>query len=216
MNPVDRAKQMVFGYNENPENFTDEQAERIAHIAAKLGLPFRPESKALKKFFFDLVDNMTFGALPDDMRPVSRGQSVYGETKGEKTASNLALLGLLVPGAAGAKAGAAGARAIMKRLPTKTQEIVKRSQRASNAIGGAASFGGATAAMNLLEDPMGAPERAFAGAALGGALGTAGLLKYAMPTNNRLESIIYAGGNTLNRRLPGYSGLLQGSNPIYL
>jgi hypothetical protein len=150
------------------------------------------------------------------MRPVSRGQSVYGETKGEKTASNLALLGLLVPGAAGAKAGAAGARAIMKRLPTKTQEIVKRSQRASNAIGGAARFGGATAAMNLLEDPMGAPERAFSGAALGGMLGGAGLLKYSMPTNDRLESIIYAGGNTLNRRLPGYSGLLQGSNPIYL
>ena len=102
MDPVRQAKQLVFGYNENPENFTDEQAERIAHVAARLGLPFRPESKALKKFFFDLVDNMTFGALPDDMRPVSRGEKIYGETKGEKLASNLAVLGLLAPGAAGA------------------------------------------------------------------------------------------------------------------
>ncbi len=202
MNPVDRAKQMVFGYNENPENFTDEQAERIAHIAAKLGLPFRPESKALKKFFFDLVDNMTFGALPDDMRPVSRGQSVYGETKGEKTASNLALLGLLVPGAAGAKVGAAGARALTKRLPTKTQQILSRSNRASSALQGAGALGGATAAMDLLEDPMGAPERAFAGAALGGMLGGAGLLKYMNPQQLRLQA--------QNPRF------LQAQNPIYL
>ena len=202
MNPVDRAKQLVFGYNENPENFTDEQAERIAHVAARLGLPFRPESKALKKFFFDLVDNMTFGALPDDMRPVSRGESVYGETKGEKTASNLALLGLLVPGAAGAKAGAAGARAVMKRLPTKTQEILTRSQRASNALQGAGAFGGATAAMNLLEDPMGAPERAFSGAALGGMIGGAGLLKFVNPQQLRLQA--------QNPRF------LQAQNPIYL
>ena len=202
MNPVDRAKQMVFGYNENPENFTDEQAERIAHIAAKLGLPFRPESKALKKFFFDLVDNMTFGALPDDMRPVSRGQSVYGETKGEKTASNLALLGLLVPGAAGAKVGAAGARALTKRIPTKTQQILSRSNRASSALQGAGALGGATAAMDLLEDPMGAPERAFAGAALGGMLGGAGLLKYMNPQQLRLQA--------QNPRF------LQAQNPIYL
>ena len=202
MNPVDRAKQMVFGYNENPENFTDEQAERIAHIAAKLGLPFRPESKALKKFFFDLVDNMTFGALPDDMRPVSRGQSVYGETKGEKTSSNLALLGLLVPGAAGAKVGAAGARALTKRLPTKTQQILSRSNRASSALQGAGALGGATAAMDLLEDPMGAPERAFAGAALGGMLGGAGLLKYMNPQQLRLQA--------QNPRF------LQAQNPIYL
>ena len=73
MDPVQRAKQIVFGYNENPKDYTDEQAEQIALVAAQLGLPFRPESKALQKFFFDLVDNMAFGALPDDMRPTSRG-----------------------------------------------------------------------------------------------------------------------------------------------
>ena len=202
MDPVRQAKQLVFGYNENPENFTDEQAERIAHVAARLGLPFRPESKALKKFFFDLVDNMTFGALPDDMRPVSRGEKIYGETKGEKLASNLALLGLLAPGAAGAKVGAAGARALTKRLPTKTQQILSRSNRASSALQGAGALGGATAAMDLLEDPMGAPERAFAGAALGGMLGGAGLLKYMNPQQLRLQA--------QNPRF------LQAQNPIYL
>ena len=191
MDPVERAKQLVFGYNQNPKDYSDEQAERIAHIAAKLGLPFRPESKALKKFFFDLVDNATFGMLPNEMRPVSRGQSVYGETKGEKTASNLALLGLLVPGAAGAKAGAAGARAIMKRLPTKTQDILNKANRGSKPLTRAGQFGGSLAALDLLEDPMGAPERAFAGAALGGAIGGAGLLRYAqLPTQNRMAAIM--------------------------
>jgi len=202
MDPVRKAKQLVFGYNENPKDYTDEQAERIAHIAAKLGLPFRPESKALKKFFFDLVDNATFGMLPNEMRPVSRGQSIYGETKGEKLASNLALLGLLAPGAVGAKVGAAGAKAMVKRLPTKTQQILSRSNRASSALQGAGRLGGATAAMDLLEDPMGAPERAFAGAALGGMLGGAGLLKYTNPQQLRLQS--------QNPRF------LQAQNPIYL
>ena len=202
MDPVERAKQLVFGYNQNPKDYSDEQAERIAHIAAKLGLPFRPESKALKKFFFDLVDNATFGMLPNEMRPVSRGQSIYGETKGEKLASNLALLGLLAPGAVGAKVGAAGAKAMVKRLPTKTQQILSRSNRASSALQGAGRLGGATAAMDLLEDPMGAPERAFAGAALGGMLGGAGLLKYTNPQQLRLQS--------QNPRF------LQAQNPIYL
>ena len=86
MDPVQRAKQIVFGYNENPKDYTDEQAEQIALVAAQLGLPFRPESKALQKFFFDLVDNMAFGALPDDMRPTSRCESVFGETKTERAA----------------------------------------------------------------------------------------------------------------------------------
>ena len=67
---------------------------------------------------------------------------------------------------------------------------------------GAGALGGATAAMDLLEDPMGAPERAFAGAALGGMLGGAGLLKYMNPQQLRLQA--------QNPRF------LQAQNPIYL
>jgi hypothetical protein len=191
MDPVRKAKQLVFGYNENPKDYTDEQAERIAHIAAKLGLPFRPESKALKKFFFDLLDNMTFGALPDDMRPVSRGEKIYGETKGEKLSSNLALLGLAVPGVAGAKIATGAGAAIKKRLPQATQDILNKANRGSKPLTRAGQFGGSLAALDLLEDPMGAPERAFAGAALGGAIGGAGLLRYAqLPTQNRMAAIM--------------------------
>ena len=129
MDPVQRAKQIVFGYNENPKDYTDEQAEQIALVAAQLGLPFRPESKALQKFFFDLVDNMAFGALPDDMRPTSRGESVFGETKTERAASALSLLGLALPGAVGASVARTGARALAKRLPQKTQDALKRINR---------------------------------------------------------------------------------------
>ena len=53
MNPLDRAKYLVYQYNEDPKKYTDSEAEKIALIAAKMGLPFKPESKAIKKFFFD-------------------------------------------------------------------------------------------------------------------------------------------------------------------
>ena len=203
MDPVQQAKQLVFSYNNNPKDYSDEQAEQIAAIAARMGLPFRSESKALQKFFFDLVDNATFGLLPDDQRPVYRGQNIYGETKSEKLAGNLSLLGLVVPGAAGAKAGAAGARAIMKRLPTKTKQILGKSDRASQAIMGGAAGAGSLAAMDLLEDPMGAPERAFSGAALGGLLGGAGLLRMTNPNLQRLNA-----QNAIAQ--------LNAQNPIYL
>ena len=191
MNPVERMKAVVFGYNENPKDFTDQQAEQIAYIAAKLGLPFRPETKKLSKFFFDLVDNMTFGLLPDDARPVSRGEKIYGETKGEKLSSNLALLGLAVPGVAGAKVATRAGSAIKKRLPQATQDILNKANRGSKPLTRAGQFGGSLAALDLLEDPMGAPERAFAGAALGGAIGGAGLLRYTqLPTQNRMAAIM--------------------------
>ena len=200
MDPVQRMKTIVFSYNESPNDFSDEEAEQVAYIAAKLGLPFRPESKALSKFFFDLVDNATFGLLPDDQRPVSRGQSIYGETKGEKAASLLSMVGLAVPGALGAKAGVAGARAIKQRLPKATQQVITKAENLSNIARRGTEFAGWLAAMDLLEDPMGAPQRALTGAALGGAIGSAGLLRYArmpqmpkvnfpqMPNTNQMTS----------------------------
>ena len=163
MDPVQRAKQIVFGYNENPKDFTDDQAEQVALIAAKLGLPFRPESKALQKFFFDLADNLAFGALPNDMRPTSRGESVFGETKKEKTAGALSLIGLALPGAVGASIAGTGARALAKRLPQAAQDAVSKSL--------ATRLAGGLGAMNIAEDPMGTPGRALTGALVGGGIG---------------------------------------------
>lgn len=47
----DRLSRAVFKYNANPNKFTDNEAESIAKVAQMLGLPFKPESKALQKFF---------------------------------------------------------------------------------------------------------------------------------------------------------------------
>ena len=37
MNPLDRAKYLVYQYNEDPKKYTDSEAEKIALIAAKTG-----------------------------------------------------------------------------------------------------------------------------------------------------------------------------------
>ena len=144
MYPVQQDKQLVFSYNNNPKDYSDEQAEQIAAIAARMGLPFRSESKALQKFFFDLVDNATFGLLPDDQRPVSRGQNIYGETKSEKLAGNLSLLGLVVPGAAGAKGqkGTTGASGGGGSAPAFTADA---SLGMTDSIGGPITITGAAA-----------------------------------------------------------------------
>ena len=109
---VQSAKDLVYQYNLNPKKYTDKEAEKIAYIAAQLDLPFKAESKALQKFFFDTVDNLAFGILPESMRPVSRGETVFGETQGEKIAGVASLLGYLGPGAVGAKLGTMGLKGL--------------------------------------------------------------------------------------------------------
>ena len=111
-----RLSRAVYEYNDNPKKFTDTEAKQIARVAQILGLPFQPESKALQKFFFDLADTALFGLLPEDQRPVSRGEEVFGETRSEKVVSTVAnLLGFLVPGTAGIKVGQKIAPALLKK-----------------------------------------------------------------------------------------------------
>ena len=193
--PVQSAKDMVFKYNRDPKKYTDQQAERIAFVAARLGLPFKGESKALQKFFFDLVDNIAFGALPEGMRPVSRGESVYGETGAEKIAGVASLLGYAVPGAIGARLGTRALSAGMQRIPGRAGAAMRRGMDRSAMAGGLTAAGrpispgilnrmvtggaagaGALALSDIVEDPFGAPSRALTGAAFGGALGAAGAL----------------------------------------
>ena len=210
MNPLDRAKYLVYQYNEDPKKYTDSEAEKIALIAAKMGLPFKPESKAIKKFFFDLVDNLAFGALPEDWRPKSRGESIYGETKAEKVAGLLSLAGLAVPFAAGAKLGTTVVKAGLKKLPRKTKQIIGASDRALQGTLQAGRVGGGMALMNILEDPAGVPSRLASGALLGGALGGAGLLKSAYRTEIGFPAageirggIVYGPGEVFGTRALG-------------
>tara|TARA_R100001086_G_C11841623_1_gene259238 strand:+ start:226 stop:1176 length:951 start_codon:yes stop_codon:yes gene_type:complete len=184
---VRQARSLVSRYNSDPNQFTDAQAEKIALIAYRLGMPFRPEKKVLQKFFFELADTATFGLLDDKNRPVSRGETVYGETGTEQLASAAGgLLGLVVPGVAGAKVAGITGRALQKAGASAPKSLTQLTQgstyelsKLGTAVAGAA--GGATTGglIDILEDPMGAPGRALTGAAIGGAFG---FLRGANPT----------------------------------
>ena len=98
--------ELVMDYNNNPQRYNDEEAETIAVLANAMGQPFERESKALSKGLFDLIDTASFGLVPNDWRPTSRGESVYGETGMEKFAGGLGTLGGIPVGIGGVyKAG---------------------------------------------------------------------------------------------------------------
>jgi len=81
--------ELIEKYNRNPDRYTDEEAEFIASLSQALGRNFNRESKPIGKGLFDLVDSATLGLVPDSLRPVSRGESVYGESDEEKFAGFL-------------------------------------------------------------------------------------------------------------------------------
>lgn len=182
---IRQARAIVSRYNSDPNLYTDEQAEKIAFLAYRLGVPFRPEKKVLQKFFFELADTATFGLLDDKKRPTSRGETIFGETPQEQLAGTVGgLLGLAVPGAAGYKVSGMVGKNLLTKAPlpfgldkfTKGATQLTRGNtielsKLGTAIAGAA--GGATTGglIDILEDPMGAPGRALTGAAIGGALG---------------------------------------------
>ena len=104
-------------YNSNPNQFSDRQAERIAQIARKHGLRFDRENKFASKLAFDLADTALLGMIPNSLRPVSRGESVFGETRRDRLAGGLGYLGAiptLGAGIAGRGAIMAGGKALGK------------------------------------------------------------------------------------------------------
>ena len=82
----------------------------------------------------------------------------------------------------------------------------------NNLLSYATSAGGGLAAMNILEDPYGVPERALAGALLGGGFGIGRNLLGMTGASGAIPMP----GNTVAARLPGVRGLLQSQNPIRL
>ena len=92
------AIELIQRYNADPRNFTDAEAEMVAQLAAMLGMPFPRENKPIRKGLFDLVDTMSFGMVPNEWRPESRGQTAFGETGLDRFA-----------GGAGTVAGVGGA-----------------------------------------------------------------------------------------------------------
>lgn len=89
------ALQLIDSYNKNPQRYSDEEAEFIAMLSKQMGAEFEREDKSIRKGLFDLVDTAVLGAIPNSLRPRSRGESVYGETGMEKFTSGAgSLLGL--------------------------------------------------------------------------------------------------------------------------
>ena len=91
-------------YNEDPRSFTDQEAEMIAGLSNQFGLEFQRESKPLQKGAFDFADIAAFGLLPNEWRPTTRGETVYGETGRDRLAGGVGSLGGLL-GAAGVAKG---------------------------------------------------------------------------------------------------------------
>ena len=175
MNPQqaqERATQLVYQYNNNPKDYTDDQAKKIAFLASQLGFPFRPESKALSKFFFDLTDKALLGLLPDSARPKSRGEEFFGETAGEKVAGALSTVGYLAPiGLGGALATGPLSSLAANTLPTAVRNTILSNPRLNQALRGAAGGAAGFSLMDLAEDPLGTPGRALQGALAGGLVG---------------------------------------------
>jgi len=91
-------------YNNDPRSFTDEEAEMIAGLSKQFGLEFQRTSRPLAKGAFDFADIASFGLLPNEWRPASRGDLAYGETGLDKFAGGVGSVGGLL-GAAGVAKG---------------------------------------------------------------------------------------------------------------
>ena len=105
MNPDDLMA-LINSYYNDPESFSDEEAEVIAGLTRQLGMPFDRERKPIRKLLYGAGEMATFGLLPDSLKPHSRGQDVYGETAIDAIASGAGSLLGLAGGIGGAyKAG---------------------------------------------------------------------------------------------------------------
>ena len=105
MNPDDLMA-LINSYYNDPESFSDEEAEVIAGLTRQLGMHFDRERKPIRKLHYGAGEMTTFGLLPDSLKPHSRGQDVYGETAIDAIASGAGSLLGLAGGIGGAyKAG---------------------------------------------------------------------------------------------------------------
>ena len=179
------ANKLVNDYNNNPHAFSEEQGQSVAYLAARYGLNFHPESKGLKKFFFNLTNTATFGALGglgvEAPREVGEEYG-FGSATGKVGEFLGSAGGFIVPGAAGMKLGQAGLRGASKLAPGLAKKTAA-SPRLQSAVRGAAGGGAAFGLSDMLGDPSSIPENIAYGAAGGAVLGAVApsLFKYTRP-----------------------------------
>lgn len=108
MTKWEMAKNLVEDYNKDPDKFDENQAKKIAQIAFHYEIEFKPKTKAMKKFLFDMADTAVLGLIPNEMRPETVGEDLFGESTGEKFAGGAGtILGLVHPAMWALKGGRA-------------------------------------------------------------------------------------------------------------
>lgn len=134
--PVRMVSDIVDRYHLNPDEFTEEQAKKIARLAFEANIAFRPQSKALEKFVFDLTDTALLGLIPNTLRPTNVGEDYFGETESEKFASGAGSLLGLAAGIGGAfklgKAGLPKAKSAMSDAVAGFKSVGKERARRMN------------------------------------------------------------------------------------
>jgi len=123
--------EMLKRYNAGSIDLTDDEAELLAMQTKRMGVTkdeFDVESKPLRKGAFDLADMAAFGMLPNEWRPRSPGQDLYGETGLDKFAGGVGSTAGLFTGATGAVKGTKiGWEAIKKMFAKKRADDIARS-----------------------------------------------------------------------------------------
>ena len=95
-------KELVRRHNEGLIKLNRDQLDKLALKAYQHGLDFDVQAKPFRKGLFDAADMTLFGMLPNEWRPYSGGQDVYGERGIDKVAGGLGSLAGLVTGVGGA------------------------------------------------------------------------------------------------------------------
>ena len=210
------AERMVYDYNRNPYGFSEDQGQQIARFAAIYGLDFKPESKGLKKFFYNLVNTGSLGALSLAMdAPRETGEEYgFGTTAGKVGGTLGSLGGMVTPLGVGGMIGGAALKGAARLAPGLAKSVKARPVL-ENAARWAGTGAGIGAAHDIIGDPSGLADRATTGAMLGGALGGIGgaISRFRRPEafnmygnevpllGTRLPNVIYAGGQP-QYRLP--------------
>ena len=129
MNP-DIIRRLISEYNQNPNKYSDEQAEVVATLSRQMGMDFKRGSKPVRTALYGLGEAATFGLLPDSLRPETRGESVYGANN-----TGAELLGNLVGGAVSGGLAVKGARGLSKGASNVFNNIRSRMGRTqSNSV----------------------------------------------------------------------------------
>jgi len=123
MNP-DIVRRLISEYNQNPNKYSDEQAEVVATLSRQMGMDFKRGSKPVRTALYGLSEAATFGLLPNSLRPETRGESVYGANN-----TGAELLGNLVGGAVSGGLAVKGARGLSKGASNVFNNIRSRMGR---------------------------------------------------------------------------------------